>query len=113
MGVIYNGSPITDKIKALRLIMAGKKCEIMSWAGGDVLFYFNIDSKDVVYPNDVRYTYAIDGKPSTALDVIKAARSKGFGGNDTMLAAQYLADRGSKVKNNPNPTDKFIGLRSH
>ena len=113
MGVVFNGTPVTDKMKALRLIQAGKNVEIMSWTGGDVLFYFNADTKDVVYPNDITYTYMVDGKPNTALELIKTAKSKGFGGNDTNRAAQFLNDKGCKVKNNPHPTKKFIGLESH
>jgi len=113
MGVIYNGSPITDKIKVFKLITSGKKIEIMSWNGGDVLFYFNPETNDVVYANDITYTYMVDGKSSTALELIKEARSKGFIGNDTRRAAQHLTAKGFNVKNNPNPTAKFKGLRSH
>ena len=112
MGIVYDGNPITDKVKALRLISAGKKFDIMSWSGGDILFYFNIDTKDIVYPNDITYTYMIDGKPTTALELIKVAKSKGFGGNDTNRAAKHLVDKGFKVKNNPKPTKKFTGLKS-
>ena len=110
MGIVYNGTPITDKVRALKLIVAGKKFELMSWSGGDVLFYFNVDTKDIVYPNDITYTYMIDGKPATALELIKEAKSKGFGGNDTNRASQYLMSKGLAVKNNPNPTRKFTGL---
>jgi hypothetical protein len=112
MGIIYNGNPVTDKIKVLKLILAGKNFEIMSWSGGDILFYFNIDNKDIVYPNDITYTYMIDSKPATALELIKNAKSKGFGGNDTNRAAQYLMGKGIRVKNNPNPTQKFTGVKS-
>lgn len=107
MGIVHNGDPVTDKVKVLMLIAAGKRFEIMSWPGGDVLFYFNIETKDIVYPNDITYSYMIDGKPTTALELVKEAKSKGFGGNDTNRASRYLEDRGIRVENNPSPTPKF------
>jgi len=112
MGVVFNESPCTDKVKALRLIQVRRDIEIISWPGGDVLFYYNPDTKDVVYPNDIMYAYTVDGEPSTALEVIRAARSKGFNGNDTNGASRFLVDMGVRVKNNPLPTKKFTGLRS-
>ena len=107
MGIIYNGTPITDKVRVLKLIAAGKKLEFMSWSGGDILLYFNSDTKDIVYPNDITYTYMIEGKPATALELIKEAKTKGFSGNDTNRASHYLMGKGISVKNNPSPSKKF------
>ena len=112
MGIIHKGNPVTNKEKAIKLIKLGGPIEIMSWSGGDVLFYFDPITNDVVYANDIMYTYMIDNVPTTALELIKTARSRGFGGNDTARATQCLIGIGLKVKNNPNPTPKFTGLKS-
>lgn len=113
MGIVYKGNPVTNKVKAIKLIKLGGPIEIMSWSGGEILFYFDPTTNDVVYANDVTYIYMIDDEPTTALELIKKAKSKGFGGNDTNRAAMYLNGIGHKVKNNPNPTHKFTDLRSH
>ena len=113
MGVVHNGEPVTTKAKVLTLIKTSQNLEIMSWSGGNVLFYFDTDTGDVVYPHDITYAYLIDEDPTTALELIKKAKSNGFKGNDTSRAAAFMRTKGSKVKNNPNPTPKFTGLKSH
>ncbi len=113
MGVVHNGSPVTGLTKVLKLIKAVRPLDIMDWSGGEILFYFDPNNGDVVYPHDITYSYLINNKPATALELIKMARTKGFKGNDTNRAAAHMSTKGFSIRKNPKPTPKFTGLKSH
>ena len=107
MGVEYNGELCTDISAVIKVLHSNKKAKIVSWNNGKVLFYFNNETKEIVYPHDMRYTYLLSNKPVTALELVVAARNSGFVGNTTTDASTYLKTKGFNITINPNPSDKF------
>lgn len=106
MGVMLDSGVVSDPVRAAALLQDGRG-EIASWPGGEVLFYFDTQNRNVVYNNDVEYKYLVDGDKHTAFELIKKARRlHGFRGSDTRGAAQVLLANGHRVGENPQPTIK-------
>ncbi len=115
MGVSYNDDPVSDLKIVVRILKREKRnVEILTWPNGKVLFYYNPSTNDIVYPNDLVYTYLVGGKPTTPLELIQLAKTKGYvlGERthlDTRGAAKFIKACNISITKNPNPTKKFTG----
>lgn len=105
MAIEKDGRIITDMFEAWPHIKSGNFIPL-TWSGKNPLFYYNTSTRQVVLPNDIMYTYLLDGRPVTAVELLRASRPYGFVGIDTQGAAASLTDNGHVVSVNPQPSEK-------